>query len=80
MQTERKYWFPAKRYGWGWGIPCSWRGWLVLAAFRSAARGWLIPLSTRHGPRCLPCLCLRPLRPPCLGVLAQGRAAALALG
>jgi hypothetical protein len=33
MQTERKYWFPAKRYGWGWGIPNSWRGWLVLAVF-----------------------------------------------
>jgi len=33
MQTERKYWFPAKRYGWGWGIPNSWQGWLVLIAF-----------------------------------------------
>src|SRR5262245_3725986 len=31
--NERKYWFPAKRYGWGWGIPRSWQGWLVLAAF-----------------------------------------------
>lgn len=27
------YWFPAKRYGWGWGLPSSWQGWLVLAAF-----------------------------------------------
>ena len=33
MQIERKYWFPAKRYGWGWGIPSSWQGWLVLVAF-----------------------------------------------
>jgi hypothetical protein len=33
MQTERKYWFPAKRYGWGWGIPSSRQGWLVLATF-----------------------------------------------
>ena len=33
MQTERKYWFPAKRYGWGWGMPSTWQGWLVLAAF-----------------------------------------------
>ena len=33
MPNERKYWFPAKRYGWGWGIPSSWQGWLVLAAF-----------------------------------------------
>jgi hypothetical protein len=33
VQTEPKYWFPAKRYGWGWGIPNAWQGWLVLAAF-----------------------------------------------
>jgi hypothetical protein len=29
----RTYWFPAKRYGWGWGLPSCWQGWLVLAAF-----------------------------------------------
>jgi lipoprotein signal peptidase len=33
MPGERKYWFPAKRYGWGWGIPSTWQGWLVLAGF-----------------------------------------------
>jgi hypothetical protein len=34
MNTPReKYWFPAKRYGWGWGIPRCWQGWLVLAAY-----------------------------------------------
>ena len=33
MQSERRYWFPAKRYGWGWGIPCSWQGWLVLGIY-----------------------------------------------
>jgi len=33
MQTEPKYWFPAKRYGWGWGLPSSLQGWLVLAIF-----------------------------------------------
>ena len=33
MQTDRKYWFPAKRYGWGWGPPTSWQGWMVLALF-----------------------------------------------
>ena len=33
METPPKYWFPAKRYGWGWGLPISWQGWLVLAAF-----------------------------------------------
>ena len=34
MRPEQpKYWFPAKRYGWGWGVPASWQGWLVLLAF-----------------------------------------------
>jgi hypothetical protein len=30
---EGKYWFPAKTYGLGWGLPSSWQGWLVIAAF-----------------------------------------------
>ena len=28
-----KYWFPAKRHGWGWGPPVAWQGWVVLAVF-----------------------------------------------
>jgi len=31
--NTKKYWFPAKRYGWGWGFPCSWQGWLVYAVW-----------------------------------------------
>jgi hypothetical protein len=31
--NEPSYWFPAKRYGWGWGLPSAWQGWLVLIAF-----------------------------------------------
>ena len=23
-------WFPAKHYGWGWGFPKTWQGWVVL--------------------------------------------------
>ena len=23
------YWFPAKCYGFGWGLPITWQGWLV---------------------------------------------------
>jgi len=26
---DKKLWFKAKIYGWGW-YPCSWQGWLVL--------------------------------------------------
>lgn len=33
MVNETRYWFPAKRHGWGWGPPTSWQGWTVLAAF-----------------------------------------------
>ena len=27
------YWFHAKRYGWGWGLPARREGWIVLIAF-----------------------------------------------
>lgn len=34
MATEdQRYWFPAKRYGWGWGFPRTWEGWTVILAF-----------------------------------------------
>jgi hypothetical protein len=26
-------WFRAKRYGYGWGLPARWQGWLVLALY-----------------------------------------------
>lgn len=29
----KQIWFPAKRYGWGWGPPCAWQGWVVMALF-----------------------------------------------
>ena len=28
-----KPWFKAKRYGWGWGLPATWQGWLVLLIY-----------------------------------------------
>ena len=31
-----KPWFRVKRYGVGAGLPCSWEGWLVTAAFLAA--------------------------------------------
>lgn len=33
MTETPKYWFPAKRYGWGWGPPRVWQGWVVLLVF-----------------------------------------------
>jgi len=26
-------WFPAKKYGWGWGPPNCWQGWVVIAVW-----------------------------------------------
>lgn len=30
---DREIWFPAKRYGWGWGLPVAWQGWVVLLVY-----------------------------------------------
>lgn len=30
---NRKYWFPAKRHGWGWSVPSAWQGRAVLVAY-----------------------------------------------
>ena len=31
--NEKQYWFPAKRYGWGWGLPTVWQGWGVFVIY-----------------------------------------------
>ncbi|MGO9359245.1 MAG: hypothetical protein ACLP1D_16530 [Xanthobacteraceae bacterium] len=50
MPSDLDYWFPAKRYGWGWGVPKAWQGWAVLATFvvLVAAGAWLFPPRTAH--------------------------------
>jgi hypothetical protein len=30
---QNKIWFPAKKYGVGWGFPISWQGWVVLLLY-----------------------------------------------
>ena len=49
QQSPSPFWFPAKRYGWGWGLPSSWQGWAVLAAFvvLLGASGYAFPPSVR---------------------------------
>jgi asparagine N-glycosylation enzyme membrane subunit Stt3 len=27
------FWFPVKAYGWGWGLPVTWQGWVVLGVY-----------------------------------------------
>jgi hypothetical protein len=33
MSREKDLWFPAKKYGWGWGVPNCWQGWVVIAVY-----------------------------------------------
>jgi hypothetical protein len=32
-ETQHDFWFPAKRYGWGWGPPVKWQGWFVILTY-----------------------------------------------
>ncbi|WP_028314325.1 hypothetical protein [Desulfatibacillum aliphaticivorans] len=32
-KDEKDIWFPAKKYGWGWGIPLTWQGWAVMVGY-----------------------------------------------
>ncbi len=43
---EQPYWFPAKRYGWGWGLPRAWQGWVILLGYFAAVLAgclWILP-------------------------------------
>ena len=33
VRQMKTYGFPAKTYGWGWGLPATWQGWLVLGLY-----------------------------------------------
>jgi hypothetical protein len=40
------HWFAVKRYGWGWGMPVRWQGWVVLFGYLGlvyAGIRWLAP-------------------------------------
>ena len=46
MPIPKPYWFPAKTYGWGWGPPLTWQGWVVLVAWAAVLFEGLVLL--RH--------------------------------
>jgi hypothetical protein len=50
MAEEKKYWFPAKKYGWGWGTPVTWQGWLVLLVFFAALTAGALYIDPRVSP------------------------------
>lgn len=49
MDESPRYWFPAKRRGWGWGLPKTWEGWLVLLGYLLlAGAGTVLIDAQRH--------------------------------
>jgi hypothetical protein len=36
QRPAKDYWFPARRFGWGWGPPQTWQGWVVTVVFLAA--------------------------------------------
>lgn len=50
MPTDRNYWFPAKRHGWGWGPPNNWQGWTVIAVFAGLLLAGAMVLLPNHSP------------------------------
>jgi hypothetical protein len=62
-----EYWFPAKKYGLGWGLPLVWQGWVVLAAFVLLVALGIFVLVPHVGPE---------LFVPYFGVLCVGLVAA----
>ena len=49
MWRPTKYWFPAKRYGWGWGLPRTWQGWIVLAIYVVSIAAIVVAYPPRSG-------------------------------
>lgn len=47
--TDGKIWFPAKRYGYGWGLPCAWQGWIVVALYAALFAGGVWYFDLRGG-------------------------------
>lgn len=33
MKSQSTFWFGVKRFGYGWGLPVRWQGWVALAAY-----------------------------------------------
>lgn len=62
MSDNPQYWFPAKRHGWGWGLPNAWQGWVVMAIFAVLVVGGAFMLLPTYGSSAFvtyaACLCL----------------------
>lgn len=47
---KEKAWFPPKTYGYGWGMPSRWQGWVVLLGYVIALVAGSVWLAARSLP------------------------------
>lgn len=47
---KQPYWFPAKRYGWGWGPPTCWQGWAVVVVYAVLVAAAVLTLHPERRP------------------------------
>ena len=52
--SDPSFWFPAKRYGWGWGLPVAWQGWVVLGLYLALVFVGISYFEARHSVTGLP--------------------------
>ncbi len=48
MKEDKRIWFRAKRYGWGW-TPATWQGWTVLGVWTIAFVGAVVGIQLAYG-------------------------------
>jgi uncharacterized membrane protein YhaH (DUF805 family) len=48
VASGKSYWFRRKRYGWGWGLPTTWQGWVVFLLWFAVLLEGTYSLRHRH--------------------------------
>ena len=48
MSDQPTFWFGAKRYGFGWGLPVRWQGWAALAVYFALLFGGIYYLKAQR--------------------------------
>jgi len=46
--SDTQYWFPARRYGWGWGLPNNWQGWVAYLTYVALLIAGVVLLDPRQ--------------------------------
>jgi uncharacterized membrane protein len=48
VNDQSTFWFAAKPYGFGWGLPVRWQGWVVLVAYLTLLLGGVYYFKSRR--------------------------------